>query len=207
MLVVPAIPFALYIAVFDIYLYSWDIGHWAEPARNITYFLIGFMAAKNQDFWKAVDRALLPSVCLSLVLAGLSLMAWLYQFEMVADTGLLYAALLVRPFYSWSVLVMLLGLAGRYANRGSPALTYLTAAVFPYFILHQTILVVVAYWFTVHEAPLWLEAGTITATTFIGCAVGYEIIRRAGPLRVLFGLPLREKQSSRSEPALESAAR
>lgn len=196
MLLLPATPFVLYVAVLDIYLSPFDLGHWAGPARNVTFFLIGFMAAKNGDFWKAVDQALPASICLSLVLGGLTLLAWLYQFDMGANTGLLYAALLLRPLYSWSVMVMLLGLARRYANRGGPALTYLTGAVFPYYILHQTIIVVVGYWFTIHEAPLLIEAGTIIAATFLGCALGYEIIRRAGPLRVLFGLPLNEKDRS-----------
>ena len=204
-LFVPAIPFVLYVAVLDIYLFSSDVGHWAGPARTLTFFLIGFMAAKDENFWRAIDHALPASICLWLVLGGLSLTAWLYQFEIGADSGLLYAALLLRPFYSWSVMIMLLGLARRFANRGGPALTYLTAAVFPYYILHHAIIMVVGYWFTMHEAPLFIEAGTIVASTIIGCVVGYEIIRRVAPLRPLFGLPLRPEQASK--PLLERAAR
>lgn len=195
MLFVPALPFFFYIAVLDIYLSPAGFGAWADPARTFTFFLIGFMAAKNDDFWKAVDSALPISIGLSIVLAGMSLAAWMYQFDIGNDSELLYAALLLRPFYSWSVLVMLLGLAGRFANRGSPVLTYLTAAIFPYFILHQTIIVLVGYWFTLHEVPLPVEAGTILGATIVGCAVGYEIIRRAGPVRLLFGLPLHSKNS------------
>ena len=144
---------------------SSDVVDWAGTARTLTFFLIGFMAAKNEDFWRAVDHALPASIGLSLVLGGLLLTAWLNQFEIGADTRLLYAALLLRPFYAWSVMVMLLGLARRFANRPSRALTYLTAGVFPYYILHQTIIVVVGYWFTMHEAPLAIEAATIVAAT------------------------------------------
>ena len=133
-------------------------------------------------------------IVLSLALACLSLLAWLYQFEIGADSGSLYAALLVRPFYSWSIMVMLLGLARKFANRPGPALTYLTAGVFPYYILHLTIILVVAYWFTMHEAPLAIEAATILGTTLLGCALGYEIIRRVPILRPLFGLPMYDKK-------------
>ena len=102
---------------------------------------------------------------------------------------------------------MLLGLARRFANRPSRALAYLTAAVFPYDILHQTIIVVVGYWFTMHEAPLAIEAMAIVGATILGCVLGYEVIRRVAVLRPLFGLPLRTKHVQRSAPLLEYVAR
>ena len=200
-LLVPATPFVLYVAVLDIYLSSSDMAnwaYWAGTARTLTFFFMGFFAAKNGHFWSAIDRALPASIGLSLALAILELTAWLNQFEMGTDSGLLYAALLLRPFYAWSIMVMLLGLARRFASGPSRALTYLTAGVFPYYILHQTIIVVVAYWFTMHEAPLAIEATAIIGATVLGCALGYEIIRRVTVLRPLFGLPMREKPVSRS---------
>jgi glucan biosynthesis protein C len=207
LLVVPAIPFVFYIAVLEIYLSSSEVSDWAGTARTLTYFLIGFMAAKSEDFWRAVDHALPAAIGLTLVLSGLLLTAWLNQFEIGTDTRMLYAALLVRPFYGWSMMIMLLGLARRFANRPSRALVYLTAGVMPYYILHQTIIVVSGYWFTMHEAPLAIEAATIIVVTVLGCALGYEVIRRVTVLRPLFGLPLRGKQASRPTPQLEYAAR
>jgi hypothetical protein len=203
---VPAIPFFVYIAVLEIYLSSSDISGWHGTARTLTYFLLGFMAAKSEDFWRAVDKAFPAAIGLTLFLGGLLLTAWLNQVEIGADTQLLYAALLLRQFYGWSIMIMLLGLARRFANRPNRALIYLTAGVMPYYILHQTIIVVVAYWFTMHEAPLAIEAPAIIAAAFLGSALGYELIRRVAVLRPLFGLPLREKQAARP-PRLEYAAR
>jgi len=205
-LVVPAIPFFIYVALLEIHLSPSDISNWAGTARTFTYFLLGFMAAKDEEFWRAVDRAFPAAVGLTLFLGGLLLAAWLNQVEIGTDTELLYAALLLRQFYGWSIMIMLLGLARRFANRPSPALVYLTAAVMPYYILHQTIIVVVAYWFTMHQVPLAIEAPAIIAAAFLGSALGYEIIRRSAVLRPLFGLPPRGKQSRRP-PRLEYAAR
>ncbi len=207
LLLVPTIPFIVYVAVLDIYLSSTDIAGWAGTARTFTFFLIGFFAAKNEDFWNAVDRALPASIGVSLFFGCLLVIAWLNQVEIGADERLLYAALFLRPFYGWALMVMLLGLARRFANRPSRALTYLTAGIFPYYILHQTIIVVTGYWFTMHEAPLAIEAATILGVTIVGCILGYEVIRRVTVLRPLFGLPLREKKVSRPQPALEYVAR
>lgn len=207
LLFVAVVPFVVYVAVLEVYLSSTDFGGWASAARSFTYFLIGFVAAKNEDFWNAVDRALPASIGLSLVLGGLLLAAWLNEFQMAADTRFLYVALFLGTFYAWSVFVMLLGLARRFANRPSRALTYLTAAVFPYYIVHQAFIVVSGYWFTLHEAPLAIEAATILGVTILGCVLSYELIRRVAVLRPLFGLPLRDKQALRPLPLLESTAR
>ena len=198
LLIVPAAPFVVYTLVLDPLFPTTHTlwGDWANLAHTLTIFLIGFVAAKNEDFWRAVDRALPWSIVLTLVLGGLLLTARLNQFTVRTDPELLFAVLLLRVFYAWSVIVALLGLARSFANRTSPALTYLTGAIFPYYILHQTIIVVVGYWFTMYEAPPSFEAGAIVAATVLGCVFGYEIIRRVTVLRPLFGLPLREKREA-----------
>lgn len=203
LLFVPAIPFALYAMVLKPYfpttLTLW--GDWANIAQTLTFFLIGFMAAKNEDFWSSVDRTLPASIFLSLVLGGLLLTAFLNRFAVGSDLQLLNAVLLLREFYAWSAIVTLLGLARRFANRPSSTLTYLTAAIFPYYILHQTITLVVSYWFTINEASLAVEATTIVAVTVLGCVLGYEVIRRVDGLRPLFGLPMRSKAGCASGAA------
>lgn len=191
LLLVPAIPFAIYTMILDPYfpttLALW--GDWANIAKTFTFFLFGFLAAKSDDFWKAVDRALPVSIVLSLLLGGLVLAAFLNEFAVAADPQLFTGFLMLRVLYGWSVIVTLLGLARRFANRPSRTLTYLTAAILPYYILHQTITLLVSYWFTMHEAPFAIEAMTIVMATILGCVLGYEVIRRVAVLRPLFGLP------------------
>ena len=191
LLLVPAVPFAVYALTLDPYfpttLALW--GDWAYITKTLTIFLLGFLAAKDQNFWNAVDRALPAAIGLSLVLGGLVLSAFLNEFAVTADPKLFTGSLLISVLYGWSMVVMLLGLARKFANRSSRAVTYLTAAILPYYILHQTITLVVSYWFTVHEAPVAVEAATIVLVTILGCVLGYEIIRRVALLRPLFGVP------------------
>ncbi|MEP9389311.1 acyltransferase family protein [Mesorhizobium sp. KR9-304] len=197
LLFVPALPFAAYAVTLDPYfpttLALW--GDWANIAQTLTFFLIGFAAAKSEDFWNAVDRTLPASIFLSLVLGGLLLTALLNQFAVGSDLQLLNAVLLLREFYAWSIIVMLLGLGRRFANCASPTLTHLNSAIFPYYILHQTIIVLVGYWFTVNEASVAIEATTMVGATVIGCILGYEVLRRVPALRPLFGLPKRRRRA------------
>lgn len=195
LLLVPVAPFVVYTVALEPYFPTTHMlwGDWANIAHTLTIFLLGFMAAKNEDFWRAIDKALPAASVLALSLGGLLFAAWLHQDWVRAAPFFLNAVFLLRVFYAWAIITALLGLAQRFANRKSPALVYLTAAIFPYYILHQTIIVVVGYWFTRNEAPVLLEAGVIVTATVLGCALGYEIIRRCGPVRILFGLPLRDK--------------
>lgn len=208
-LLAPAIPFLIYRLTLDPLFPTTHIlwGDWANIAHTLTIFVLGFIAAKNEDFWSAVDRALPVALALSAALGGALLIAWLNQTVVRADPQLLSAVLTLRVFYAWTIIVTLLGLARRFTNRTSPALAYLTAAIFPYYIMHQTIIVVVGYWFTMVEAPAAIEVTAIIVATVLGCAVGYEIIRKVTLLRPLFGLPMRGKQIPRSTPLFEYVPR
>lgn len=195
LLLVPAIPFAIYRLMLDPLFPTTNTlwGDWANIAHTLSIFAIGFIVAKNENFWSAVDGALPAAAGLSAAL-GATVLAARLNVETTGVHGEMPLAVgVLQVLYAWSVIVALLGLARRFANRPSRTLTYLTGAVFPYYILHQTIIVVVGYWFTMHEVPLSVEAGAIMAATVLGCAFGYEIIRRVRVLRPLFGLPLGEK--------------
>jgi glucan biosynthesis protein C len=198
-LVVPVIPPLAYTFVLDPYfpttLVLW--GDWAYMLRTLTFFLFGFLAAKSDDFWRTIDRVLPASIVLTVVLGGLLLAALFHEFAVTTEPQLFNAFRVLKALYAWSTIVTALGLAQRFANRPSLALSYLTAAIFPYYILHQTIILLVSYWFTLHEAPLAVEATTIVVVTVVGCVLGYEVIRRIAVLRPLFGLPARRSGLSR----------
>ncbi len=73
-------------------------------------------------------------------------------------------------------------------NFDSPARRYLTDAVFPFYILHQTAIVVLGHHLTKLGLPVGAEAAILVAGTTAVCVVGYEIVRRIALLRPVFGL-------------------
>ena len=84
----------------------------------------------------------------------------------------------------------LLGLARRFLNTDGPVRRYLTEAIFPVYILHQTITVAAGYALTRIGFDVWTEFVLLTLITYAGSFAGFEIIRRIRPLRPLFGLKL-----------------
>jgi hypothetical protein len=84
----------------------------------------------------------------------------------------------------------LFGYAKQHLNRPSRALTYFSEAVLPYYIVHQTVIIVAAYNLSTLHWPVALEASFIVLATVTACWISFELIRRAKLLRMLFGLPI-----------------
>ena len=73
----------------------------------------------------------------------------------------------------------------------------LTEAVFPFYLIHQTIIVLVMYALLPAGLPGWAEFALLLAATTIGCIAFYWIGRSIAPLRPLIGLralPSKETQ-------------
>ena len=64
----------------------------------------------------------------------------------------------------------------------------LTEAVFPFYIVHQTLIVVAAHTLAPRGWPQGLEALAVLAITAAGCTATYLLARRVAWLRPWFGL-------------------
>ena len=203
----PAIPHMVYRLTLDPHFPTthdlvWD---WANHAHSLTMLMIGFLLAKDGAFWSAVRRAIVPAILLTVMLgAGLSLL-WASWEALAANPGaqwMIWPARMARILYAWLAILSLLALAQRYLNRPGPTLTYLTEAVFPWYILHQTLIVMAGYWLTRQGLDVWSEFSLLVFATMGGCAVLHEfVIRRSTHLRIWFGLKAKRGSGSASLPA------
>lgn len=88
----------------------------------------------------------------------------------------------------WSAIAAILGYARACNPKDSRLLRYLTAAVFPFYILHQTVIVVLAHNLKPLQIVPAVEGPLLVVATFGLCLLGYEAVRRIRWLRPLFGL-------------------
>ena len=193
LLLVPVVPFLCYAWLLAPRFPSTHAFYndWANHAELFSIVLIGWFAAKSPALWGAVQRHLGPAIVLALGLLLVLAAARLTWGAVRADQGLATLMTLLRTVFMWAAIVAMLGLAQRYLNRDGPVLRFLTEAVFPYYILHQTLIVAVGFWVGGLLLPVWQEAGIITVATVVGCVVLTEAIKRLPPLRPLLGLPWR----------------
>lgn len=89
----------------------------------------------------------------------------------------------------WLWLLMILGWGHRWLNRPLPGLRYANEAVVSWYLLHQSITVVVGYGLIQWQLGPLLDPLVLLAATIGGCALIHEgLVRRSHLLRGCFGL-------------------
>ena len=82
----------------------------------------------------------------------------------------------------------LIGFATTHWNRDHRWRPMLTEAVFPFYLVHQSIIVLVAYWLIPAGLPAWADAVVLVMATVAGCWAFYLGGRAVPWLRPLIGL-------------------
>lgn len=164
---------------------------WYNHAQYGAVFFIGFLAAFSSGFWEALQRLRWPALLLATACYALLIYSWYfagYNDDLPPPLALRLCLRVAWAMDQWCAITALLGFAYRWKDVDSPALRYLTLAVFPLYILHQSVIVVLAHKLKpLHIAPGW-EACLLITATFALCFAAYELIRRSTLLRPLFGL-------------------
>ena len=176
------------------------LGDWYNHAQFATIFLLGFGIARSDAVWDSIER----QRWLALVLAMLLFASFLVLLSTHGGLLLKIYARFAYGCFQWFCIVAVLGFARRWLAVDSPARRYLTDAIFPYYIVHQTAIIVIAHALRGQDLPAWLEASIVIAGTAATCALSYEIVRRVNVLRPLFGLKLASRPvvlTTREQPA------
>ena len=190
MIVLPLLPFVLIrFTLVERFPTTHDLtSDWANHANSFLILLYGYFFARNEALWRAVDRVL-PWAATLTVTSFVFLYACYSTWPAIENNmPLIWTARFDRIFFAWGIILTLLGVARRFFNHDNAARRYLTEAVFPYYILHQTIIVVGGFWIGSMGFGVWTEFWVLVAMTVVGCGLGYELVRRVPFLRPVMGL-------------------
>ena len=88
----------------------------------------------------------------------------------------------------------LLGIAKKHLNFSNPFLRYANEAVYPFYILHQTLIVIFGYYIAKWNMPILPKLIILMLLCFISLVVLYHfIIKRFIVTRILYGLRLKKR--------------
>ena len=96
--------------------------------------------------------------------------------------------LAARYIQAWMMIAALIGIAEVWLNRDHRLRPMLTEAVFPFYLIHQTIIVVAMYLLLKLSLPAAVEFIVLVPVTMLGCWVFYRYGREVPWLRPLIGL-------------------
>jgi surface polysaccharide O-acyltransferase-like enzyme len=166
---------------------------WWSHTKYFLILLMGYFFASKQNLWRAVINKRRMLLVLGLCTYGLVAMDRNGVFPFMGEAfrnyvsvQYMYGAAVIANLWFW--ILGLVGYAGRYLNRPSRLLTYANEAVLPWYILHQTLIIVFAFNLRRFELPAGLEALSILLLTLLACYLLFAGLRRVNFLRFLFGL-------------------
>jgi glucan biosynthesis protein C len=179
------------------------IGDHYVHAVSFSAFLLGFGLAKSDILRQRLIAARWPALALAVAgYLGWATYAYVYRHDTpMPPEGLRLVMRFVHSMDAWCSIAAILGFGAKHLNRDAPALRYLTLGVFPFYLVHQTLIVVLAHHLAKLNLYQPLEALIVIVLTFAGCFATYELVRRIPGVRILFGLKGQPAAEPRRPPA------
>lgn len=182
-----------------------DLIHdWYNHSVSFTLFMFGFCIASIDGFWDVIVTKRKQSLIQAAIPAlFLLLFVWGPTFELPIEHtewfGLMYGIL--KMFMIPSLLLAIFGYGKVMLNKPSSLLSYLNESVYPFYILHQTVMIIFGYYIIQLNWGITSKFMLTTLVTFGGSFLLYElIIKHNNITRVLFGMKaLRSHQISARE--------
>ena len=173
-------------------------GDWYVHYDSAGFFVMGILAARFDRLFDIAAKLRFFSLTAGIIAwLGLEYLRVLWSAGSITDFN---AELVGNPIETAQAIFMimaLLGFARQYlVTADGPIRRTLTEAIFPFYIIHQTIIVVAAYNLNKLHLPVAFEAALLIALTVCGCGLTYLIVRRIPILRPVFGLPLKPKTAA-----------
>jgi surface polysaccharide O-acyltransferase-like enzyme len=166
------------------------VDDWYSHAQYFFLFALGTLMAMQTGLWARIEALRWTSLALWLSSWVLVVCYWSIP-EALATPEVLQWKPLMRAVYclcQWTPILTVCGFGHRHLNFDSAKRRYLTEAVFPVYILHQTLIVVMAHWMKPINLAPGIEGVFLIVLTFTISFGVFELVRRVGVLRPLFGL-------------------
>ncbi len=168
--------------------------NWSDFVWYTLYFVFGYILAADPRFTESIKRRTWVWLALWIGVYVIGGGLFLFVFHYDTDPGQGFSALFVLlaiiwSVVSWSAVAFMLSLGARYLTSSSRLLTYGNEAVLPFYLFHQTIILIVG-WFVL---PLGIgnlaRFLIIAGVSFPLILILYEgFVRRIGFMRFLFGM-------------------
>ncbi|MGE5499909.1 MAG: acyltransferase family protein [Syntrophothermus sp.] len=168
------------------------VGDWYNLLFTLCFFIFGYLLTLIDSVWEVIAAKRKLSLITALIpIIFCELFLWGPTYSIMnEDTELFfhfYGVIKSVIIVSW--LFAVLGYARIYLNKTNKFLRYANESVYPLYILHQSVELVIAFYIIHLDWPILPKFILVTIGTFGISILIYEIfIRRFNFMRILFGL-------------------
>ena len=184
-------PGAIFLFAFPLFLADFLAGDMDPNALwYFLFFLSGYLMVADIRFQDAVDRH--KGIALLLGIAGAGILNGVFASGVdlggdFAPQGLGFR--LVENLDGWVWIIAILGYGRQFLNVNNRVLRYANEAAYPFYILHQTVIVAIGFYVLKWGIGVPGSFVVIAMASLVATLAIYElIVKRVAVLRFLFGM-------------------
>jgi len=160
---------------------------------QLTFYIIGFFFASDKKFKESIEKHGLIALIIGIITTILLLVERLFILN-----DLLFW--LLGLIYVWSWLIVILGLGSKHLNKNHRSRKFLNDIVMPFYVLHQTIIVIIGFFIVQLDMIIIVKYLIISVVSFAIIIGLVLIIKRLNILRFLFGMSIKKKNVGQEKP-------
>lgn len=191
-----SLPGMILLLAIPLWVSYWLIDFYPSPLYFIAYFILGYILVADSRFEKAINRhkvvALVLGPILFMFVAYFEVFGYPFRFQSWLVSVLVAY---IVGFAPWFFVIAILGYGRQFLRSSNKFLKYTGEASYPYYILHQSIIVIIGFYVVRWQLGIAAKYVIILVAAIAVTALLYELlIKRFNFLRFLFGMKRLKKE-------------
>lgn len=180
-----------------------DLLHdWAFFTFYFLFFLFGMLCYSDKTLWQSIGqhrKALLIAALFSLIPFYIIYFHFRGMVTLPWDTDTVETIFdIVSFFVSWFTVITVIAFGQHYLNRPHPWLKHFNEGLYPFYILHQTVIIAIGYYICQLPWSIFAKFWVVSILTLVSCvALYFLVIRPFDVVRIFFGLKARKSESEK----------
>jgi peptidoglycan/LPS O-acetylase OafA/YrhL len=161
------------------------------------FFFFGALLYSNQNLWLSIgiNRKYLLMASLFVLVPFYGLYFHFRDFYQLPWSDDVVETMfdVVGIFLSWFTVITVIAYGQHYLNKPHPMLSKINEGLYPFYILHQTVIIAIGYYVCQWPWSIAAKFWTIAFLTLFSCVILYLlVIKPFNPVRFLFGMKPRK---------------
>ncbi len=171
------------------------VDDWFVFIFSITLLFYGYFLAGSDRFWDTCEKFRFHFIAIAAICAILLFYSdWCELSRHRQKDNSIYMYGTLSALHIWMLVLSILGFAKKHLNDSNAFLQYCNQAVYPFYILHQTLIVAFGYYVVQWPIPILLKLIVLVIGCFASLLLLYHfIIKRFLITRILYGLKVNQK--------------
>jgi hypothetical protein len=183
------------------------VGDWAYFVFYFCFFLFGMLCYSHGNLWQSIGANRKYLLVASLLILMPFYLAFFHfrniiRFPWSNDTVETIFDV-TSIFVSWFWVITVIAYGQHYLNRPHPWLKHFNEGLYPFYILHQTVIIVIGYYICQLSWGIFAKFWSVSFLTLGSCLLIYFVlIKPFRVMRILFGMKVKKRNSAVEKEAM-----